>query len=258
MSGPLIATMSAGASGLFGKLPGQGDFLSRRLPTEFLQVWDPWLQASLSESRAALGDGWLDAYLTSPIWRFVLTPGIAGQAAWAGLLMPSVDRVGRYFPLSVACPLPESVNPFLALSSATDWFDNAQSLMLDALEGMLSLDEMDARLSALPPTQIPLSKLSHSAMPVVCETLGWRLGLPNPLRVSDVMPGLLHRALTEVFFAYSLWWSEGSDRVEPSLLVCQGLPPEPAFTTLYTGDWSAGQWWNLEDPSEQKHLNEGV
>jgi type VI secretion system protein ImpM len=148
------------------------------------------------------------------------------------------------------------VNPFLALSSATDWFDAAQSLMLDALEGVLSLDEMDARLSELAPAQIPLSKPSDSDLPVVCETLGWRLGLPDPLCVPQVMPGLLHRALTEVLFAYSLWWSEGSERVAPSLLVCQGLPPDPAFTTLYTGDWSAGRWWNLEDRSEQ-HRSEG-
>jgi len=250
MSGPLVAAMSAGAPGLFGKLPGQGDFLSRRLPTDFLQVWDSWLQTSLSKSRAALGDGWLDAYLTSPIWRFVLAPGIAGQSAWAGLMMPSVDRVGRYFPLTVACPLPAGLNPFLTLSSATDWYDTAQSLMLDALEGLLSLDELDARLSALAPAQIPVSEPPDPGLPVACETLGWRLGLPNPLRVPQVMPGLLHLALTEVLFAYSLWWSEGSERVAPSLLVCQGLPADPAFTTLYTGDWSAGRWWNLEDPSE--------
>ena len=111
MSGPTLTDVSTADPGFFGKLPGQGDFVTRRLPSEFLRVWDPWLQTSLTESREALGDGWLDAYLTSPIWQFVLTGGIAGQTPWAGLLMPSVDRVGRYFPLTVARALPESTNP---------------------------------------------------------------------------------------------------------------------------------------------------
>ena len=30
-----------------------------------------------------------------PIWRFVLLPGLIGSNGWAGVLMPSVDRVGR-------------------------------------------------------------------------------------------------------------------------------------------------------------------
>jgi|AVFP01.1.fsa_nt_gi type VI secretion system protein ImpM len=253
MSGSAMTELNVGVAGFFGKLPGQGDFLSRRLSTEFLRVWDAWLQTALADSRSRLGDAWLDAYLTSPIWRFVLTAGIAGQSPWAGLLMPSVDRVGRYFPLTVACPLPTGINPFQALASSTDWFNQVQTLMLDALEETLSVDQMDARLNALAPALMTRSEPEDADASVASDTLGWRLQLADPLRLPEVVPGLLHRALTEMFFGYSLWWSEGSDAVSPSLLLCQGLPANQAFATLYTGDWTAGGWWNLGNPLEQPH-----
>ena len=248
MSGPTLTDASTADPGFFGKLPGQGDFVTRRLPSEFLRVWDPWLQRSLTQSREALGDGWLDAYLTSPIWQFVLTAGIAGQTHWAGLLMPSVDRVGRYFPLTVARPLPENTNPFQMLTATADWFAQTQTVMLAALEGDLTLDEMDARLLGLGPVAAPINDLSAAGSDTACEVRGWRLSLQSPSRAPEVLPGLLHHALGEVFFAYSLWWSEGSDRLPPSLLVGQGLPSDGAFNALYTGDWSGGQWCDLGSP----------
>src|SRR5688572_18349977 len=87
--------------GFFGKLPCRGDFLRRRVPEEFVAAWDEWLQLCLTQSREQLGDAWRDAYLAGPIWRFVLAEGVCGTGAYAGVLMPSVDRVGRCFPLTI-------------------------------------------------------------------------------------------------------------------------------------------------------------
>ena len=92
-------------AGFYGKLFSTGDFVRRGFPVEIYELWDPWLQQGLLHSRAALGEHWLDAYLSAPIWRFVLAPGLAGDAAWVGAMMPSVDRVGRYFPLTVVAGL---------------------------------------------------------------------------------------------------------------------------------------------------------
>ena len=52
-------------TGFFGKLVSHGDFVSRRLPESFMQVWDSWLQHGLLASREALGATWLETYLTS-------------------------------------------------------------------------------------------------------------------------------------------------------------------------------------------------
>lgn len=243
MSGPIVTDGSLRDPGFFGKLPTQGDFLSRRLPQEFLRVWDPWLQTALTESRASLEEGWLDAYLTSPIWQFVLTGGVAGQSPWAGLLMPSVDRIGRYFPLTVACALPPSCNPFSVMDSAADWFSRTRSVMLAALEGATDVQEMDAQLLAT--CALPPQVLYPTVAPAGTDNQGWRLALERPAQIGQVTPALLHHALTEVFFAYSLWWSEGSERITPSLLLSQCLPTGDAFESLYTGDWSSGSWWDL-------------
>ena len=86
--------------GLFGKLPSHGDFLRRRVSDAYVDAWDAWLRECLAESRAALGERWLDVYLTSPAWRFVCAPGACGPAPVMGLMVPSVDRVGRFFPLT--------------------------------------------------------------------------------------------------------------------------------------------------------------
>ena len=71
-------------AGWFGKLPSLGDFAQRRLPPEFVQVWDDWLGAELARVRMRHDSGWLQAYLGSPVWRFVLLPGTLTPAPWLG------------------------------------------------------------------------------------------------------------------------------------------------------------------------------
>src|ERR1051326_5604040 len=97
-------------TGFYGKLPSQGDFLTRRLPREFVAPWDAWLQQGIAASRALLESDWEESYRSAPVWRFLLAPGVCGDAAWAGLLQPSMDRVGRYFPLTIAAKLPSDVD----------------------------------------------------------------------------------------------------------------------------------------------------
>ena len=85
------------AVGIMGKLPTNGDFVRRRVPAELAEPLDAWLAQALAASREQLGEGWLDTYLTAPVWRFALAAGCCGPAA-AGIWLPSVDKVGRYFP----------------------------------------------------------------------------------------------------------------------------------------------------------------
>ncbi|MGE4047694.1 MAG: type VI secretion system-associated protein TagF [Acetobacteraceae bacterium] len=89
--------------GFYGKLPARGDFVRAGLPREFVDPWDAWLQRVLPASRTMLRDGWEPAWLEAPVWRFALPPGLCGPFPVVGLWMPSVDRVGRYYPLMIAC-----------------------------------------------------------------------------------------------------------------------------------------------------------
>ena len=114
------------AIGCYGKLPSVGDFITRRLPPTFVQTWDRWLQAGMAGSRARLGDRWEELYLTFPVWRFAIAPGSLGATGWAGVMMPSTDRVGRCFPLTLAAPV--SAGHFAASRESSDLVIPAGSL----------------------------------------------------------------------------------------------------------------------------------
>ena len=136
--------------GLFGKLPSHGDFLRRRASDAFVDAWDAWLRECLAESRAALGERWLDVYLTSPAWRFVCAPGACGPAPVIGLMVPSVDRVGRYFPLTLVAELPGDVSLITAATDAAPFFDSAERLLIETLAAEdIDFDRFDERVVEL-------------------------------------------------------------------------------------------------------------
>ena len=70
--------------GFHGKLPSLGDFVGRGFAPAAVETWDHWLQSAVSESRAALGDRWLDLYLTAPMWRFCAQAGVIDDCPLAG------------------------------------------------------------------------------------------------------------------------------------------------------------------------------
>lgn len=81
----------------YGKLPWVGDFIVRNLEFTLHRQIDRWLSAGLSALRDT-DPNWLEAYLSAPVWSFILPAGVWGEQAVCGAIMPSVDKVGRYFP----------------------------------------------------------------------------------------------------------------------------------------------------------------
>jgi type VI secretion system protein ImpM len=222
--------------GFFGKVPALGDFVSRALPRAFLEPWDAWLQEALHYSRQQLGeDAWLNCYLSSPLWHFALSAGLCGSTAWAGVLMPSVDRVGRYYPLVIAVPLP--ARPSLLGLVGDPWFEQVAETALLALDERLDMDAFTTRVQAL---GLPAPGLEVSpANPV------WHC----PVDVQDAkafaqVRGELAGFLLELAGPpVSLWWGSGSEqRIDPCLLVCYGLPPPHRFAGLLAGDWQRWGW----------------
>ena len=167
-------------AGFYGKLPTKGDFLTRRLPREFIDGWDDWLQAGMNDSRQVLGDEWLQVYLTSPLWRFVLPPGIFSGSGWAGVLMPSMDKVGRYFPMTIAAELKTPMSPVLVASTCNAWYEAVENCLLDALDDdSLDMDKFDADVVALEIDSLLENESSeHHAMPL---QTGFDQGVRTPL-----------------------------------------------------------------------------
>lgn len=139
--------MSSGF-GAFGKFPGMGDFLRVNLPAAFVQTWDTWLQQGLLDVRERLGEGWNDAYMSAPIWRFTLPAGAAGPQVVTGVLMASVDRVGRQYPLTLATchDAPNTVVSHLANGAV---FDQLENIALDALEDASSRETITTALAGV-------------------------------------------------------------------------------------------------------------
>lgn len=87
------------AAWLFGKLPAHGDFVARGLPADQREALDDWLAGSMAAARADRGDGFDAAYDQAPPWRFARESG----GRWeAGAMAPSMDGVGRRYPIVVA------------------------------------------------------------------------------------------------------------------------------------------------------------
>src|SRR4029453_8534496 len=150
---PRTATGFSGRTvdvGLFGKLPSHGDFLRRRASDAFVDAWDAWLRECLAGSHEAPRGRGADVYLTSPAWRFVCAAGACGPAAVIGLMVPSVDRVGRYFPLTLVADLPNAVNPITVVAASVSFFDRAERLIIDTLATEeIDFDHFDDQVVAL-------------------------------------------------------------------------------------------------------------
>ena len=187
-------TSSAAAPGLFGKLASHGDFVQRRLPPDFVAAWDTWLQQGMHAGRARHGAAWPERYLHAPLWRFALAPGVCGQAAMAGVLLPSVDRVGRHFPLTLAAPHDHAATGLLDLATqGMDWFDRLADLAVCAMWGDLAVEELEpalARLGGLPRQ----ASGAGSAFPEAreCRAVFWTEGEPG---MEPML--MLHRALPD-------------------------------------------------------------
>jgi type VI secretion system protein ImpM len=126
--------------GWFGKLPGIGDFAHRRLPAPFQQGWDNWLQEGLAGLRARHAGDWPASYLASPLWCFALGAGTVDANPWIGVLMPSVDGVGRYFPFTLARVFDDGIDEF-------DWWAHAADTALEALDTDLDAERFEALLA---------------------------------------------------------------------------------------------------------------
>ena len=92
-----------------------------RLPTELLAAWEAWPDAGLQHSRDSLDDAWLQTYLSSPIWCFSASADCCGAQPFAGVLMPSLDRVERYYSLSIVAPFDAERSAAEIASGETDW-----------------------------------------------------------------------------------------------------------------------------------------
>jgi type VI secretion system protein ImpM len=192
----------AAAPGFYGKVPALGDFVGRGLPASFVDPFDAWLRAGLTASRVRLGEAWQDVFLTSPLWSFAFSPGLCGPMAGIGVMIPSVDRVGRYFPFAVVTLVSGEAPPRPLLDGARAWLAEAGKLALTVLGDAFEPRRFEAEILAL--------------------------DAPAPPRAPPVAADAGMAAAP----AGSIWSTEGGAGRPATVLAFAGLPPAAAFTML--------------------------
>jgi type VI secretion system protein ImpM len=188
-------------AGLFGKLPARGDFVRVGLPRDFTDGWDSWWSKGLAETQSRAAENWVASWLEAPVWRFVLPPGLCGGLGVLGVWLPSVDKAGRYYPLTLAAVAPfdwtDRVVPMAAL------LDALEDAGRDALEHDLTQDVLAGRATAA------LASYFHSDSDMTTQA------------------------------GRAVWWTDGGIRVAPRRETGDRLPEGDAFATLIDDAWAA-------------------
>lgn len=223
--------------GWFGKLAGLGDFASRRLPSAWIEACDAWLSGLLLSTRADLGEVWLDAYLHAPLLRMAWAPGVLDAQWWMGVLMPSCDSAGRYYPLVIAAPWRRAPTDAAALDHLECWWRHVAHAALRTLHDELDaagLEQLLADAPAWPADAggveqgpVPAVATPHGALPAAADLSGETAAWPVPAGASlaSALQDEARRQLQQAWQGCTLWWPwrdepQASTRVH----VIRGLP----------------------------------
>lgn len=215
--------------GAFGKMPTIGDFFNVNPPAGFIPIWDNWLQNGILSTSQALADRWDENYMNAPIWRFALSSGLAGQQKVLGVLMPSVDRVGRRFPLTLMAPLETEGTAVLDHFMADSLFADLETLALDALSDTMTRDILVARLGNIHPPQF------RSYAPVRSKNGSLAITQAN---ADGILPELASGLLSTRYQQASIWSADVDGG--PRLMTFEGLPDEHGIRALF--DLNAPFW----------------
>lgn len=145
--GPADDATQGTAFGWFGKLPGAGDFVSRRMSWRAQQHWDQWLSLGLEQLKAISTETGWGVWRNMPAWGFIVPAGQAGETPQLGLLVPSADRVGRLFPFLVAAPLTTAEVQRSLIAHAAPIVMGWYEVVSAAQRERLGVDLVDARLA---------------------------------------------------------------------------------------------------------------
>lgn len=222
----------------FGKVPGLGDFVHRHMPDVLKEQLDRWAQLRLQDFSIEHPEQWTEYYLSAPVWRFILgaaVTDISEPRLLTGICMPSVDRVGRYFPLIIVgqCVTIEG-------DSEVDFFENDLSLTavseiaLKALDEDWDADELDRALR-----NHTRSKSSREEFDSLIQSLSLSEGFSSTRILTDLdlatLLAVRSRQSLKIAPSNTLWYrgcESQNYRLLSSALVCEGLPDQSAFNAL--------------------------
>lgn len=149
--------------------------------------------------------------MSAPIWRFSAAAGLAGPDAVLGVMMPSVDRVGRQFPLTLVTTTDRMAAHADLHFSAQNVFIALENIALEALEDQMTRDRLGDLLARINFTS---SRHQNAAPQRVLQQTA-KLAQPS------IWTAILQRG--------------------PVMMVCDGLPRGGQINRLFDPDGTARQ-----------------
>ena len=226
------------APGWYGKISTLGDFAQRRLPVEFVQASDAWLSRTMVASRQQLGGRWLEGYLTSPVIRFAWAPGVLALADahwWFGVLMPSCDSVGRYFPLLIAQRRTRPPLDRVALDHLELWFAHLANAATQTLVELATVQGFEQALSEAPPWPSTAAVAALSTLAPCAAPDGVSYAFDHCVSMSKWLHAIALDELHARFTGCSIWWRQGDPTRDTEAEVVKGLPVPTVFAQMLTG-----------------------
>ena len=183
----------------------------------------------MAAARETLRDDFLTYYLNCPAWKFLLSPGVCGVQAVAGITIPSVDKVGRYFNFTLATVLPPGIDPCTYALTNRDGLMELENLALDILEQDYPKEEIELKVRDMS-LQFKTPSVTHNDFETGPDFI--RASQDGAFPFIDQAGGLLTHLITQNLGGYSIWWSGQTGQTRSQMVVCQGLPSREIYLRL--------------------------
>lgn len=227
MSGAVV--MAQPCAAWWGKLPCQGDFVGRRLPHGVTQHWDEWLRNGMDQLRMDAGPNWSTRFVETPPWFFLCPPPVMGLAM-VGVIGPSVDRIGRFFPLAIMATATASDLALTEDGNIECFLAGARDVLADARRFPLTPQQVDDRLTMLP---WPFRLAQRD--PLIEELLHDLGNTPSLCRPSVQLPRADWRNCMRPDSSTSVWWISPSPNYPADEIVQPDVLHRHLFTRLFKG-----------------------
>ncbi len=213
----------------YGKLPSAADFVGRRMPHALESEWDTWIRSGLDQLRHDGGDKWQEKFVRCPTWFFMYPTRMQGMVA-IGAIAPSIDRMGRYYPITVMAFSPTPAKGFGDGAKIAQFFSGVRSAIVDARRIPLPVEQFDQRIAQLTHPFEPSAPQNSLIGDILSELEAAGVQVTDS---SISLPGLDWRNLVTAKTDTSLWWVSPSAQFRHELVVHHGPLHRPLFARLF-------------------------